>query len=218
MPILYATRDMLKKNNTEDSEIMMDVVNWYDNKSYIDIDEMIEVNTVEFLQLVMKDKDIISVIISDIKELKIEDLNKITTLEHVKLESIESITFSNFNDNLRILEINYCALNYPPQIPKNLICLDLSMNLIDSLEYTTVPDSLKKINLNDNHFHFFPETNDNVETIYLCNNYLKKIEYLPKNLKKLFVGNNFIEEMPELNNIITDIKNNPINTINIEAQ
>lgn len=217
MPILYATRDMLKCYNDDDSEIMMDIINWYDNTSYIDISDMIKVNTVEFLQLVMKEKDIISIIVSDIKELKIEDLNKITTLEHIKLESIESITFTDFNNNLKILEINYCALNYPPQIPENLIILDLSMNLIDSLEHTSVPNSLKILNLNDNHFHFFPETTDNLEIIYLCNNYLKKIENLPKNLKKLFVGNNFIEEMPQLNDIITDIKNNPINTININA-
>lgn len=218
MPILYATEKMLKSYDVNDSEIMLNCIEWYDDKRYIDVDDMIEVNTVEFLSLVNQKEKIISVYISNIKELKIDDLNKLESVEHIKLEAIESITFCDFNDNLKLLQINYCALNYPPQIPKNLIKLDLSMNLIDSMEHSVVPDSLKVINLNDNHFHTFPLLNDNVETIYICNNYIKKVENLPANLKKLFVGNNFIEEMPILDDsIISDIKQNPINTINMEV-
>ena len=218
MPILYATEKMLKSYDVNDSEIMLNCIEWYDDKRYIDVDDMIEVNTVEFLSLVNQKEKIISVYISNIKELKIADLNKLESVEHIKLEAIESITFCDFNDNLKLLQLNYCALNYPPQIPKNLIKLDLSMNLIDSMEHAIVPDSLKVINLNDNHFHTFPLLNDNVETIYICNNYIKKVENLPANLKKLFVGNNFIEEMPILDDsIISDIKQNPINTINMEV-
>ena len=144
MPISYATRDMLKPL-TQNEEIIMDQIIWYDNINYIDEDSYVEVNTVDYLTLLMKEKDIISVIISDIKELNIKTLSLIDSLEHIKLEAIESITFSDFNKNLKFLEINYCALNYPPIIPKNLIILDLSMNLIDSLEYMNIPNSLKKL-------------------------------------------------------------------------
>lgn len=217
MPISYATRDMLKPL-TQNEEIIMDQIIWYDNINYIDEDSYVEVNTVDYLTLLMKEKDIISVIISDIKELNIKTLSLIDSLEHIKLEAIESITFSDFNKNLKFLEINYCALNYPPIIPENLIILDLSMNLIDSLEYMNIPNSLKKINLNDNHFKVFPELNDNLEEVYLCNNYLKEIGEIPKNIKKLFVGNNYITEYPIMSNdILTDINNNPIKTVSIEV-
>ena len=92
------------------------------------------------------------------------------------------------------------------------------MNLIDSLEYMNIPNSLKKINLNDNHFKVFPELNDNLEEVYLCNNYLKEIGEIPKNIKKLFVGNNYITAYPIMSNdILTDINNNPIETVSIEV-
>lgn len=213
MTISYATRNMLKPISNE--EIIMDHLIWFDNVNCINEDDYIEVNTVDFLTLLKK--DIISVIISDIKELDINVLSSINSIEHIRLEAIESVTFGDFNSNLKFLEINYCALNYPPVIPDGIIILDLSMNLINSLEYMEIPESLKKLILNDNHFKTFPELPDNIEEIYLCNNYLTEIGTLPKNLKKLFIGNNYITQHPVIpDNISTDVTNNPINTVSIE--
>ena len=217
MPIFYATRNMLQPL-TNDNEIILDQVIWYDNINCINEDDMIEVNTVDYLTLLAKENDIISVIISEIKELDISILSSINSIEHIRLEAIESITFSDFNNNLKFLEINYCALNYPPVIPENLVSLDLSMNLIDSLEHMEIPPSLKKLNLNDNHFKNFPNLVDTLEEVYLCNNYLGEVGTIPSNLKKLFIGNNYITKYPTLpNNIVTDISNNPINTVSIEV-
>jgi len=220
MPIYYATRNKLKpliKNDINTDDIT-DKVIWYDNINCINEDDYIMVNTVDFLTLLMKENDIISVLISDIKELDINILSSIVSIEHIRLEAIESITFGSFNNNLKFLEINYCALNYPPIIPNGLIILDLSMNLIDSLEYMEIPSSLKKINLNDNHFKIFPILADTLEEVYLCNNYLEEIGKLPQNIKKIFIGNNFITKQPIIpNTIISDINNNPIDTIVLEV-
>tara|TARA_B110000908_G_scaffold71121_1_gene85805 strand:- start:4432 stop:5100 length:669 start_codon:yes stop_codon:yes gene_type:complete len=222
MPVLYATRKMLKELNQTDyssidvDDIILDRTIWYDMNHYIDENDMIQVNTVDFLTLLAKEHDIVSVLITNIKELEIDVLSNINSIEHIKIENVESITFSDFNNNLKHLEINYCALSYPPVIPDNLIILDLSMNLIDSLEHMEIPKSLKKINLNDNNFQIFPQLRDNLEEVYLCNNYLNNISNLPKNLKKLFIRNNNINEQFEINStIITDLINN---TINVSAQ
>ena len=55
MPISYATRDMLKPL-TQNEEIIMDQIIWYDNINYIDEDSYVEVNTVDYLTLLTKEK------------------------------------------------------------------------------------------------------------------------------------------------------------------
>ena len=219
MPILYATADNLtKKSESRSYDIFsMDIQEWYDKEYYISLHDYTKVNTLDYLNLVDKKEDIISIFIINEQKINLNQIVKLKNLQHLKLESIENITFCDLNTSLKYLEVNYCALNYPPVVPDGLVILDISMNLISSLEKITLPSSLKIINLNDNHFRKFPILPDNIEILYICSNYLKEINNLPKNLTQLFIRNNYIKNniLSNINNIYIDIKNelNQLNSL-----
>ena len=74
MPISYAVRNNLK--DIDDNDDFLDRIVWYDDQKYLNEDDYIEVNTIGYLSLLSQKNDIISVIIKDIKELKIKKIYK----------------------------------------------------------------------------------------------------------------------------------------------
>lgn len=219
MPISYATQVNLNKNKLDSSDdfFFMDILDWYDNQHHINLKDYKNVNTLDYLNLVDKNEKIISIIITNEKEIDLNQISNLTNLQHLKIESVENITFCDLNTSLKHLEVTYCALNYPPVVPEGLIILDISMNLISSLDVVKLPESVQILNLNDNHFNKFPSLPNNIKILYICSNYLKEVGDLPKNLTHLYIKNNYIklESLPNLEGIFTDICLN--NNILIES-
>ena len=91
MPILYATADNLtkKQENVSDDIFPMDIQEWYDKEYYISLHDYNKVNTLDYLNLVDKKEDIISIFIINEKKINLNEIIKLKNLQHLKLESIE---------------------------------------------------------------------------------------------------------------------------------
>ena len=100
MPILYATAANLTKRSDDDF-ILMETTSWYDNEHMIFLKDYQQVNTLDYLNLIDQDTPIISIVIKNEKNINLNQIINLKNLEHLSLESIESITFCDLNPSLK---------------------------------------------------------------------------------------------------------------------
>lgn len=190
MPIGYILKKDLKLyDNTKQDDLDIDTIVWYDQNNYFNESDY---KIVENFNELYKLNDLIGLYIFNENEIDLNEIKNIN-IEQLRIENTDKITFCELNENIKSLVINYCCLVYAPVLPSNLVELDLSNNFIESLDEIELPESLIRLNLNDNHIKILNIESNTLETLYACNNYIMKIEKMSKNIKKIFLNNNYID-------------------------
>jgi len=118
------------------------------------------------------------------------------TIAYLRLEENKLINIDSFPQNCILINIAENSLTSLPELPHLVNRLDCRSNL---LTYEGVDgcfnEKLKSINMSGNKFTKLPIFFDDVVNIEAGDNYINKIEYLPKNLKKIELYNNNLKQI-----------------------